>query len=435
MNLAIFGGEPVRARPFPAYNTIGEEEKRAVLEVLDTGVLSKFLGCWDPDFYGGPKVREFEREWSAVFGVKHSIAVNSATSGLYAAVGAAGIEPGDEVIVSPYTMCASATCAVIYGGVPVFADIDPDTFGLNPESIRSKITPRTRAIVVVHLMGHPADMDQILEVAAEHDLVVIEDCSQSPMATYRGRYAGTIGHLGIFSLNYHKHVHTGEGGIVTTNDDELAERLQLIRNHGEAVVEAKGARNLVNTVGFNFRMTEIEAAIGIGQLKKLPGVIAPRVRNAEYVAEHLGKLPGIVPPLVKPGCTHVYYVQPFKFDQTAVGVSRDRFIEAVRAELPVTELRETDGPLVSCGYVKPVYYQPMYQNLIAFGSSGYPFRGPHYQGRVDYRPGLCPVAEEMHFQKLFSHELMRPPMTKDDLNDVIGAFHKVYEKRHELVEH
>lgn len=430
--LALLGGQPVRTKPFPAYNCIGPEEKRAVMDVLDSGVLSRFLGAWDPDFYGGPRVLAFEQAWSEFVGMKHAVSVNSATSGLFCAVGAAGIEPGDEVIVSPYTMCASATCALIYNGIPVFADIEPRTFGLDPQSIRERITPRTRAIVVVHIFGHPADMDPIMEIAAEHNLTVIEDCAQSPAAKYKGRLVGTIGHMGVFSLNYHKHIHTGEGGVITTNDDDLAERLQLIRNHGEAVVGPKGVKNISNLIGFNFRMTEIEAAIGIEQLKKLPNLLASRIDNANYLAEQIGKLPGLEPAEVRPECTHVYYVQPCKFDEQEIGVTRDRFIEAVRAELPPTKLREAEGPLLSSGYVSPVYLQPLYQEQICYGTKGFPFKGPHYDGKVDYRLGLCPTTERMHFRELFIHEFMRPPSTQADHDDVIRAFGKVYENRNEL---
>src|SRR6185436_3828315 len=163
--LAIRGGKPLRARPFPSYNTIGAEEKQAVLEVLDSGVLSGYLGTWSPQFFGGPRVQTLEKEWSAYFGARHAISVNSGTSGLYAAVGAAGVGPGDEVIVSPYTMSASATAALVYGGIPVFADIDPLTFCLDPKSIETRITPRTKAILIVHILGYPADMDAIMLLA------------------------------------------------------------------------------------------------------------------------------------------------------------------------------------------------------------------------------------------------------------------------------
>src|SRR5688572_26483516 len=168
--LAINGGSPVRTKLFPAYNTIGKEEKAAVRRVLDSGNLSQFLGAWSPDFFGGPEVRMFEENWCSAFNVNYSVSVNSNTSGLFAAMGAIGIQPGDEVIVSPYTMSASAIAPLVYGGIPVFADIDPDTFCMDPKSIESRITPRTKAILVVHIFGHPADMEAIMAIAQKHNL-------------------------------------------------------------------------------------------------------------------------------------------------------------------------------------------------------------------------------------------------------------------------
>lgn len=431
--LALLGGTPVRTRIWPGYRTIGEEERRAVTEVIDSGVLSGFQGAWDPTFYGGPRVQAFERAWETAFDCKHAVAVNSATSGLYAAVGALGIEPGDEVIVSPYTMSASATAIPVYGGVPVFADIDPDIFCLDPASIRERITPRTRGIIVVHIFGHPADMDEITAIAREHNLWVVEDCAQIPGGTYNGRYLGAIGDLGVFSLNRHKHIQTGEGGVVTTNDERLAARVQLIRNHAESVVEGMGITDLTNMLGFNYRMTELEAAVGIEQLKKLPGLVDERIRNADMIADKLGAYPGITAPVVRKGAKHVYYVQPFKYDEEVTGVPRNLFVQAVKAELPAIELQESEGPLFYAGYVRPLYLLPMYQQQIGFGSKGFPFKSPYHQGTVRYERGLCPVAERMHFKELMSHEYMRPPASQDDLNDFLNAFDKVYDNRHELL--
>jgi len=425
--LALLGGRPVRTEPFPAYNTIGAEEIAAVTKVMESGNLSEFLGAWHEDFYGGPEVRAFEAEWARAHRAKHAVSVNSATSGLYAAIGASGVGPGDEVIVSPYTMMASATAPLIFNAVPVFADIDPETFCLSPDGIRARITPRTKAIVVVHIFGGPADMDAIMAIAREHGLVVIEDCAQAPLGTYRGRPVGTLGHMGVFSLNYHKHIHTGEGGVVTTNDDGFAERVQLIRNHGEAVVGKKGTANLVDMVGFNFRLGEIEAAIGRAQLQKAPDLIARRRVNVAYLEKKLAGVPGIKLPTVEQGTGHTYYVHPLAYDANVTQVPRESFVAALKAELPPTRMREKHGPLIGAGYVKPLYLEPMYQNQIAYGDVGCPFKCPLYKGQADYRPGLCPNAEKAHFETLITHELMRPPMTERDLDDVAAAFHKVAE--------
>ncbi|MEK6556690.1 MAG: DegT/DnrJ/EryC1/StrS family aminotransferase, partial [Candidatus Margulisiibacteriota bacterium] len=251
--LAINGGQKVRTTLFPPYRIFDEHEEGAIKRVFDSGVLSRFLGTWHQDFLGGPEVQALESEWAQHFGVAHVVAVNSATSGLYCAVGAAGIGPGDEVIVSPYTMSASATAALIYNAIPVFADIEPDFFCLDPKSVEEKITPRTKAIIVVDLFGQPYARDQINAIAKAHGLLVIEDCAQAPGAKMGDRFAGTLGDMGVFSLNYHKHIHSGEGGIIVTDNAEFADRLRLIRNHAESVVEGKGVANLVNMLGFNYR--------------------------------------------------------------------------------------------------------------------------------------------------------------------------------------
>ena len=430
--LAINGGKPVRTKTFPGYRVIGEEEKKAVCRVLDSGVLSQYLGCWHENFFGGPEVRALEQEWAEHFGVKHALAVNSCTSGLYAAVGAIGVEPGDEIIVSPYTMCASATAPLIFNAVPVFADIEPEYFCLDPSSVEAAITPQTRAIIVVDIFGLPYDVEAINHIARKHGLVVIEDCAQAPGAKSGNKFAGTLGDIGVYSLNYHKHIHCGEGGMVVTNDDALAERVQLIRNHAEAVVEGKGVDTLVNMVGFNFRMPEMEAAISRCQLPKLKGLVMTRQENCEYLAERLNGIPCLKAAPVRPGCTHVYYEQPFLFDQETAGASRATFLAAVRAELPNTQGREDEGALLEGGYVKPLYLMPMFQHGIAYGSKGYPFAIPGERSRMCYPKGLCPTAERMHENTLITNEMMHSGMKCGDMNDVATAFEKVWEYRNEL---
>jgi dTDP-4-amino-4,6-dideoxygalactose transaminase len=420
--LAINGGPPVRTKPYPAYVTIGEEEKRAVAEVLDSTVLSKFLGTWSPDFYGGPRVQKLEREWEQYFHVRHAVTVNSATSGLNAAVGAAGVGPGDEVIVSPYTMTASAACVLVYNAIPVFADIDPETFCISARTIRQRLTPRTKAIVVVDIFGHPFDQHGVMALAREHNLIVIEDAAQAPGALYHGRHAGTLAHLGVFSLNYHKVIHTGEGGVVVTDDDNLADRLQLIRNHAEVVVKDKGVENIVNMLGFNYRMTEIEAAIGSEQLKKLERLLVPRVEAANYLTERLSGLPGLTPPLTRPGIRHSYYAYALRYDERQTGIPRNKFVAALKAE----------GIPMSQGYVEPIYLQPLYQRRTVYGTSGCPFTCSFNKSDVSYEKGICPVAERMHYEELMAADLCHANVTRHDLDDVVAAFQKVLEHAKEM---
>lgn len=433
--LALLGGTPVREKLFPAHKFIAAEEKDAVVAVVETGILSRYIGAEHPDFMGGPQVKAFEEAWAGAYKAEHAIAMNSATSGLFAAAGAAGIGPGDEVIVSPYTMMASVTAAVVFNAVPVFADIDAETFCLSADTIRPKITPRTKAIIVVHIFGQTADMDPIMALAAEHGLTVIEDAAQCPFATYKGRPAGTLGHMGVFSLNYHKHIHTGEGGVVTTNDAGLAEKLRLIRNHAEAVVGRRGVTDIVNMIGFNFRMGEIEAAIGLCQVAKGPDLIAMRRQNVSYLEQQLAGVPGLTMPVVGQDNEHVYYVHATSYDAAVMDLPRATFVEALKAELPATELREAEGPLMGAGYVRPIYLEPMFQERTAYGSLGCPFACPHYEGTVNYDKGLCPNTERAHFETLITHELMRPPMGEADLDDVAAAVHKVVENLPVLRDH
>lgn len=427
--LAINGGEKIRKTLFPAYNVIGEEEERAAVGVIRTGVLSKYLGCWEDDFYGGPQVRALEEEWAAYFGVKHAIAVNSATSALYCAAGAIGLQPGDEVIVSPYTMSASATAPLIYNAIPVFADIEEKYFCLDATSIEARITDKTKAIIVVNIFGQPYDVKKINEIAKKHHLYIIEDNAQGPGAMYGEKFTGTMGDIGVFSLNYHKHIHCGEGGIAVTNDDELAERLRLIRNHAEAVVDDKGYTNLNNMIGFNLRMTEIEAAISREQLKKLEYLVNQRIENVNYLREKFENIPCLEVPPVRENCKHVYYMFPMIYKSENMPVSREKYVEAVCAELMPTKLREGEGVKVEYGYVKPLYLQSIYQNRIAYGNNGYPFSN----STVKYDKGICPVCEKLHFETLMTHDLMRPGMTKTDLDDVYYAFKKVNDNIEELL--
>lgn len=430
--LALLEGEPVRKRPFPYYDVINSREKKAIDRVLKRRVLSGFFGSWHPNFYGGPEVKRLEKEWAKYFGVRHAVAVNSCTSGLYAAAGALGIGPGDEVIVSPYTMSASAAAILVFNGIPVFADIEEDYFCLDYRSVEERITPFTKAIVAIDLFGHPYNADKINRLAKKYNLKVIEDAAQAPAARYKDKYAGTLADIGVFSLNYHKHIHCGEGGVAVTNDDELAERMRLIRNHAEAVVEDKGEKNITNMLGFNFRMTEIEAAIAQEQLKKLEDFVSSRIENCKYIEKALAGIKAIIPPKVNKDCRHVYYLHSFKFKEEEAGVGRDIFVRAVKAELAPTKFRENEGPRLYTGYSKPLYLQPVYQKKILYGGKNCPFKCNFYKKKPNYDKGLCPVAENMYYKELFWHDLMHSSMARKDLDDLIEAFWKVWKNRIEL---
>lgn len=413
--LALFGGPKTIHSEFKHYNPIGDEEVQAAKRVIESGVLSKFLGVWHEDFYGGPKVREFERQCAEYFGVKHAVTVNSWTSGLVAAVGAIGIEPGDEVIVTPWTMSASATAILHWNAIPVFADIDPETFNLDPKSVESNITPYTKAIMAVDIFGQSADMDELMAIAAKYGLKVISDTAQSPGAIYKGKYAGTLAHVGGYSLNYHKHIHTGEGGILVTNDGGIAERLQLIRNHAEVVVGDKGVTNLSNMIGHNFRLGEIECAIGIEQLKKLGGFVESRQALANRLTDGLKSFRGLRTPVVKPDRTHVYYVYPMVLDIAELGVGRELIHAAIKAE----------GVAVSNRY-QNIHLLPVYQKKIAYGSRGFPWTSDICHREVNYSKGICPVAEDLNDSSYLGLGMCVYDLTEDDVDLIVRAFQKVW---------
>ena len=414
--LALFGGPRTIQTEFKRYNPIGIEEVNAATKVIESGVLSQFLGTWHEDFFGGPKVKEFERECEKYFGVKHAVTVNSWTSGLIAAIGAIGIEPGDEVIVSPWTMCASATAILHWNAIPVFADIEPETFNLAPASVEASITPYTKAIMAIDIFGHSADIDALMAIADKYGLKLITDTAQAPGTYYKGKITGTLAHVGGYSLNYHKHIHTGEGGIIVTNDDEIADRLQLIRNHAEAVVVKNGMTDLRNMVGHNFRLGEIECAIGIEQLKKLKGFVVGRQHAADRLTQALQNLPGLRTPIVKQDCTHAYYMYPIVLDIEWLGVTRARIIEALEAE-------GISG--LAAGYAGGDLL-PMYQQKIAYGSKGFPWTSDICKRDVSYQKGICPVAEKLHESTYIGFAMCMHELTDDEVDLIGQAFRKVW---------
>lgn len=414
--LALLGGPTTRSRPFPPYPVIGPEERAAVTAVLDEGRLSTFIASPGEHFLGGHRIREFEAAFAAYHGVEFAVAFNSATAALHAAVVACSVEPGQEVIVPPYTFTSTATCALMQGAIPVFADVDGETFCLDPKSVEAVVSPLSRAMIPVHLFGQPAPMDELLALARRHGLRVIEDCAQAPGATYRGAKVGTLGDCGVFSFQETKNLMTGEGGMLITDDATIADIARLVRNHGEAAVPPGEARTYrAEILGWNYRMTEFEAALGLVQLRQLPAQNGGRQRLAVHLTRALAGVPGLRVPPVREECDHVYYVYPLLYDETAWGVPRARFVEAVTAE----------GIPISGGYVKPVYLSPLYQQRRAWA-----FRT--YRGAARYEEGICPVVERLHNQEMLLLAVVRPPATERDIDDIAAAIQKVWEHRRGL---
>ncbi|TKJ28412.1 MAG: aminotransferase DegT [Chloroflexi bacterium B3_Chlor] len=306
---------------------IGEEEKRAVVEVLESGQLAQ-----------GPKVDEFEERFAALCGVNHAIATSSGTTALMTALLAHRIGLGDEVITTPFTFIAAANSVLFTGAKPVFADIDEDSYNIDPDLIEKKVTKHTKAILPVHLYGYPCDMDRIMDIAQRHGLIVIEDACQAHGASIQGKRVGSFG-TGCFSFYPSKNMTTAEGGMITTNDDEIAERARLIRNHGQTQLYHH------ESTGYNFRMTELQAALGLVQLEKLTEWTRKRIENAAYLTE---RLRNVVTPRVREGFVHVYH-------QYTVRVKWDR-------DQALHQLAE-EGVGARVYYPLPVHRQPFYRQL------------------------------------------------------------------------
>ncbi len=329
---------------------LGPEEIAIVTKILESGMLTHKSGA-------GTYVRQFEESFSEFVGAKHAIAVNSGTAALHAALLALDIKPGDEVIAPPFSFIATTNMVLLCGAKPVFVDINLENYNLDPDKVEAAITPKTKAILPVHLYGHPTDMDPLLELSHEHNLRIIEDACQAHGALYRGRQVGTIGDVGCFSLYPSKVITTGEGGLLTTNNDEVAERLRRIRTHGEI----RPYEYVM--MGHNYRMPEIEAAIGVEQMKRLPKFLEARRRNAHYLTKHLSDVEGIVLPQEAEWATHNWYLYTIR-------VLPPRSRDAVQKALHQAKI----GAAVY--YEVPLHLTPIYREL--FG----------------YKEGLMPVTEQ-----------------------------------------
>lgn len=407
--LAIHGGPKVKTTPFGTGRRFGGEEIKELVESLEQNTLF---------YHHGNKVKTFLRDFNRLYGAKYSVAASSGTAAMHVALGAAGISVGDEVITSPITDLGTAIGILYQNAIPVFADVDPRTYNLDPASVEAKITERTKAILVVHLAGNPADMDPLLALAEKYKLKVIEDCAQSFLAYHQGRLVGTLGDYGVFSTNDFKQISTGEGGIVLVNsgDEQDYQRTVMFadKNYNRFAEDRCGS---VAYLAPNYRMTELQGAVGIAQLKKLPQICAARNRYGEQITEGIRDLPGIYPPLVREGNKSSYWFYMFRVDEAELGCSRDAFSRALAAE----------GIPNSPGYIPAVLYAyPMFQARTAYLGTHFPFD----LADVDYAPGSCPTAEEVLATAIRIE--ISEFYTPEDIQDIITAIRKVAELAGEI---
>jgi len=375
--LALHGGPPVRTSPLPLFKDLGEEELRLVSEVIASKQLNRTQGTF---------VQRFEQAFADHFGVTYCTASTSGTAAIHVAVGALNLEPCDEVITAPITDMGTVIPILAQNCLPVFADVDPQTYNITADTIRERLTDRTRAIIVVHLFGNPCDMDPILELARERDIAVIEDCSQAHGTLYRGRRVGTLGELGAFSLQASKHITTGDGGMTITDDDRLGERIRLFADKGWPRYSAEGARDYL-MFGFNYRMTELQGAVGLAQLEKLDRICAARNWAGDLLTQKIAHVPGVVPPAVTPGGVHTYWLYALRIKEEELGMSKEDFVKAARAE----------GLPCGAGYIgKPIFLYEALRRQQVYGTSHCPFDCPRYGSghQIRYEEGVCPQTEQ-----------------------------------------
>ena len=394
----------------------GQREAEAVSNVIKRGIL------WGPL---APETSAFETEFAQYVGVKHAIFMNSGTAALHCAMAAAGVQPGDEVITSPHTFIGSASCILHQGAIPVFVDIDPQTYTIDCSKIAEKISKATKVIEPVHIYGMPADMDNVKKIADSHGLVVVEDACQAHGAQYRGRKVGSVGEIGTFSFNATKNMQTGEGGMFVTNDDQYAASSERVRIFGEALRRCVPRPYMSYGLGWNYKSTELNAALVRVLLSRLDETNKVRIENAEFLTSRLRKLPGIIPPYVPDYAKSVYHYYKIRVDPTQFDVKlsprefRDRIVVALQAE----------GVKAAIWGSQPIYMQPAFQTREGFGK-GFPWKSPYATRDIKYEPGLCPVAERIS-NETFNLSL-HPPNGLDLMEEYAIAFEKVIKNAKEL---
>lgn len=404
--LAIHGGKPVRTEPFGASHDFGEEDIAELTEVIQSGNLGR-----------GPKVDQFEREFAARHGVKYAISVNSGTSAMHACVAAINPDPGDEIIVTPWTSGGSIIGALLHNCVPVFADID-DTYTLDPADVEAKITPRTKAIIAVHLFGNPCHMAALKEIAERHNLFLLEDCCQAHFAEYQGHVVGSLGDINGFSFGG-KHLSAGMGGMVLTNNESLWERALLFRDAALPRNDGPYAgRPYANYfLAPNYKINDLIAAVLLAQLNKVDGYIENKINAAQKIMAGLEDVEAITPQQVRRGDRHSYWVLGLTLDTHQLACDADDFAEALRQEgIPA------GGPYIGTGREGPLYRNPFLAEFNCYGQSRFPF---DYQRDkpIDYRLVECPNGEALMSRGI--NLGMLPGLTGADIEDIVVAFRKV----------
>jgi perosamine synthetase len=393
--------------------TIGKEEFNSASKVIKSGQLSFFLGEKSKDFFGGPNILKFEKNIQKFYKVKHAITVNSWTSGLICAVGALNLKPGDEIILPTWTMTACAAAILHWNYIPVFADINSNTFNISEADIEKKISKRTKAIMSVDIFGYPANLIKIKKIAKKYNLKLISDCAQSPYSFINNKHACNYADIAGFSYNYHKHINTGEGGVVVTNNDNYAKRIKLIRNHGEKIIGEKDEGK--NIIGYNFRLGEIEAAIGIEQLKKLKKIVKKKQKTAKILFNGLKNLKGLNLPVIEKNFTHSYYVFAMSINTNIIKTKTS----------DIKNFLNEKGIKVSNKY-QNLHLLPIFQNKVAYDKN---FPWILNKRKINYKKGICPNAEYLHDKAFIGLNLCNFDYSDQDMKFIIKCFKSIWEKK------
>ncbi len=401
---------------FKKYNSIGKEELRAVTKVMKSGNLSGYVADKSKNFYGGKYVKSFEDYLKKFYGVKFAITVNSWTSGLICMVGSLDVSPGDEIIVTPWTMSATVASILHWNCIPVFADINENDFCIDPHEVKKKITKRTKAIFAVDIFGKSSNIKDLKKIVKDTNIKILLDSAQSPYCKTDNGVAGTIGDIGGYSLNYHKIINTGEGGIIVTNNRKIAKRLFLLRNHAEITNSFKNKKELSNMIGFNFRMGELEAAIGLEQYKKLKKILSSRSKILNLLTKKLKKFEGLKLPSLDKPFENNFYVYPIVLDLKKLKISRKKLISYLKKE----GLKDIRG-----GYAN-LHLLPALQKKIAFGDKNFPWT--LNENRISYKKGICPIAEKLHENNFCLIEVCMLEINTKTINLISNIFHKVWKK-------